>query len=79
MIFKYIDAEVPGSAYDEIARDNSVRPSIIHRLVFEFDGWLSDCLLESFPCYIMTEPAKETVQKAKLTGVNFDDLIVLKS
>ena len=79
MIYTYIEPEVPGNSDDEIKMDTSVHPPIIQRLVFEFDGWSGDCLLASFPCFIMTEAATEAVQKAKLTGVNFDNLIVLKS
>lgn len=29
------------------------KPMVVHKLHYEFDGWLGDSLLETTPCYIV--------------------------
>jgi hypothetical protein len=53
--------------------DRSVHPPIVSRLHYEFDGWLGDVLLASFPCFIVTEDAKSKLMESGVTGVRFAD------
>lgn len=59
--------------------DRSVHPPIVHRLHYEFDGWLGDVLLESFPCFIVTRAAAHDLQNAGLSGATFDEVCVTTS
>jgi hypothetical protein len=79
MAFSYVEPEVSGSLGPNTDLDSSVHPPIVKRLEFQFDGWLGDCLLESFPCFVITEPAKVAVENSGFSGVLFDDLAVSKS
>ncbi len=50
------------------------RPDVFHKLEYRFEGWLGDALLESTPCFIATERLAVEIQKAKLSGVKFDEV-----
>ncbi len=55
------------------------RPVVVHKLHYEFDGWLGDELLESSPCFIATERMAVALQQAQLTGFGFDNVVVSMS
>jgi len=55
------------------------QPVIVHKLHYQFDGWLGDELLETTPCYIVTERLAAEIERAKLTGVSFDAVETSKS
>jgi len=69
-----IEPEVAGSSEGpNSVMDRSVHPPIVSRLHYEFDGWLGDVLLASFPCFIVTEDAKSKLMESGVTGVRFAD------
>lgn len=78
-MFRYIEPEVSGELGKDTIRDNSVHPPIISRLHYQFDGWLGNDLLESFPCFIVTDRLKLLIEKNGLDGITFDVLKVSKS
>jgi hypothetical protein len=45
--------------------DTTVHPPRVQRLHYEFEDWLGDDLVESFPCFLVSEPLA-----AKLTAVD---------
>jgi hypothetical protein len=55
------------------------QPTVVHKLHYQFDGWLGDELLETTPCYIVTERLAAEIEKAGLTGVWFDNVEISKS
>lgn len=55
------------------------QPVLVHKLHYQFDGWLGDELLESTPCYIVTERLAVKIQQLALSGVSFDEVYVSKS
>jgi hypothetical protein len=55
------------------------RPVVVHKLHYQFDGWLGDELVESTPCYIVTERLAVEIERAELTGVSFDEVETFKS
>lgn len=59
--------------------DNSVFPPHIKKLYYEFDGWLGDDILESFPCYIVTESLRKDFENNKFTGISFHEATISKS
>ena len=79
MKYRYIEPEVSGVLGIRTDLDSSVHPPLVNHLNFEFEGWLGDCLLESFPCFVMTKPAKLATQSSELTGIKFDDVLISKS
>jgi hypothetical protein len=55
MEYFQIAPEVAGGWGRNTVMDRSIHPPHVTKLHFEFDGWLGDVLLESFPCYIITK------------------------
>ncbi len=47
---------------------------VVHKLHYQFDGWLGDELVESTPCYIVSEKMAGELRRAKLTGFVLDDV-----
>lgn len=79
MIYKLIEPEVAGGLGNQTELDNSVFPPYIKKLNYEFDGWLCDDILESFPCYIMTESLRKEIESRNLSGIGFDNVLISKS
>lgn len=79
MAFYSLEAEVAGEIGDNSVLDTTVHPPVVSRLEYRFTDWLGDCLLESFPCYIVSDPAAAAITAAGLTGVGFDTVEVTLS
>ena len=79
MKYFYIEPEVAGGLGENTVLDTSVHPPIVSRLHYEFDGWLGDVLLETFPCFIVTKDAKRKLQSIGATGITFDDVEITTS
>jgi len=78
-MYKIIEPEVPGGLGEQTIMDSTIHPPIIEKLHFEFQGWLGDDLIETFPCYLVTEKLRDGIVLTKLTGVSFDDVLISKS
>jgi hypothetical protein len=74
-----VEPEVAGDLGDDTELDSSVHPPLVTRLHYEFEVWLGDALLESFPCFIVTEAARSAIEATQLTGARFEDLKVTTS
>jgi hypothetical protein len=74
MMTKYfrVDPEVPGELGENTVMDSSVHPPIVTRLHFVFTDWLGDCLIQSFPCFLITEDALQRLRALPLTGYSTD-------
>jgi hypothetical protein len=79
MKYFYIEPEVAGSLGRNTIMDCDVHPPVVSKLHYHFDGWLGGVLLESFPCFIVTEVAKQRIQEAGLTGTRFEEVEVTAS
>lgn len=80
MEYYSIEPEVAGgwgknTVFDRI----SGKGTFVHKLNYEFDGWLGDELLESSACYIVTERVAHEIERAQLTGARFDEVEVTTS
>lgn len=75
----YVEPEVAGGWGEETVADTSVHPPIVHKLHYEMSGWLGDEILETFPCFIVSDELKIDLIKSEITGVEFDDVLVTKS
>jgi hypothetical protein len=78
-MYKLIEPKVAGDLGEKTEVDNSVFPPFVNELNYEFDGWLGNDILESFPCYIMTESLKNAIEDEKLSGIIFDNVLISKS
>lgn len=75
----YLEPEVSGGFGDDTVMDTSVHPPVVSRLNYEFDGWLGDVIVTSFPCYLVTEDAKAKILGNGFSGAGFDKVEVTKS
>lgn len=78
-MFKTIEPEVAGGLGSETQLDNTVHPPLVRKLHFMFEGWLGDDILETYPCFLVTQALKSKIENELLTGITFDDVLVTKS
>ena len=78
-MYRLIEPEVAGGLGKETILSNDTHPPVVEKLNYEFSGWLGDDILESFPCYIVSERLKNKIDNNNLSGLKFDDVIVTKS
>lgn len=71
-----IEAEVAGGWGQNTVADTSVHPPNVHALHYEFAGWLGDELLETFPCFIVSERLGKALEQSGLTGYILADVEV---
>lgn len=55
------------------------KPTKVHKLHYQFDGWPRDEIVASSPCFIVTEGLAHEIERARLTGVSFDQVEVTTS
>lgn len=79
IMYKYIEPEVAGGFGEATKLDTSVHPPVVFTLEYCFDGWLGDCIIEIFPCYVITAEAKISIDNFNLSGVFFDEVMTSKS
>ena len=71
--------EIAGRLRGETLMDRSVHPPRVYRVHYVFDDWLGDDLLESFPCYIVSERLYYLLSESGLSGFEFDQCQVSAS
>ncbi|MEO6382540.1 MAG: hypothetical protein ABIO35_11210 [Nitrobacter sp.] len=78
-MFFYFEPEVAGGIgpNSEMHRENG--KLVVTRLNYEFSGWLGDAVLESTPCFVASEDARQMIEKAALSGVAFSDVEITRS
>lgn len=74
--FFALDPEVSGGLGPQTVMDRSVHPPVVSRLHYQFDGWLGDEIVESFPCVLVTETLFRHFEAAHLTGMEAGDVEV---
>jgi hypothetical protein len=79
MEYHILEPEVAGGLGEGTVMNRSVHPPDVKLLHYNFDGWLGDVLVESFPCFIVTVEAVKKLQGLPATGVDFGDVRVTKS
>jgi hypothetical protein len=68
--------EVAGGLGQHTVADRSVHPPVIRKLHHEFDGWLGGEVLESFPCFLVTDRVGNAMSMNKLSGFELADVEV---
>ncbi len=71
MNYYILNPEVAGELGHRTEMDTSVHPPIVAKLHFEVDAWLGDDIVQSFPCYLVSEALKVRLEAMKPSGVAF--------
>jgi hypothetical protein len=66
-----LEPEVAGELGPETIMDSSVHPPAVAVLHYELSGWLGDDLLESFPCFIVTDRCRRALETGGVSGCAF--------
>ena len=74
-----IEPEVAGGWGEGTEADTTCHPPKVTSLVFEFEGWLGDSIVTSFPCYLVTEELAQSISHSKLSGYELADCKITKS
>lgn len=74
-----IEPEVAGGWGEETEADTTCHPPKITSLVFEFESWLGDSIVTSFPCYLVTEDLAQSLNRANLDGYELANCTIIKS
>ncbi|HKN98480.1 MAG TPA: hypothetical protein VJX10_15280 [Pseudonocardiaceae bacterium] len=79
MVFYYVEPEVAGELGPSTVMDTTVHPPDVSRLEYRFTDWLGDSIVESFPCYIVTDELGKQIQQGELDGATLDEVAVTLS
>jgi hypothetical protein len=79
MRYFYLDPEVAGGLGRHTAMDVRAHPPIVKKLNYEFECWLGDVILESFPCFIVTAEAGNVLIELGATGIELDRVEITTS
>ena len=74
-----VEPEVAGSWGDETVVDTTVHPPSVSSLEYRLDGWLGDEILQTFPCYIVTESLMKDFGREQLVGYEDADVMLTVS
>lgn len=74
-----LEPEIAGSLGKGTRLDSNDHPPVVLALDYEFQGLPKDEILESFPCFIITQDLANTLIAADLTGFKIADCSVTKS
>ena len=77
-MFYSLEPEVAGGMGPGTELDASVHPPAVTRLNYVFDGWLGDDLLETFPCYILSDRGRRGIEELAPSGVSFEAVTITK-
>jgi hypothetical protein len=79
MEYYIIEPEVAGGFGKNTLLDSKTHPPVVQKLHYELDGWLGDELLETFPCYIVTQQLRQKFENAGMTGTGYATVEVTPS
>jgi hypothetical protein len=79
MKYYHLEPEVAGGFGARTVIDRSSGKMVVQKLHYQFDGWLGDDILESTPCFIVSESLAREIDRQQLTGIKFDEVEVTTS
>ncbi len=79
MKFYKLEPEVGGELGKNTVLDRSTFPPTAMKLHFEFAGWFGDCIVESFPCYLITNDMAQQLSDEGITGFVIRDVEITTS
>lgn len=80
MKYYCLEPEVAGGwGKNTVFKRTPGKATVVHKLHYEFDGWPGDELLESTPCFIMSERIAREIERDHLSGARFDNVEITTS
>ena len=74
MKYFYFEADVAGGLGPCSIVHEAPGQLVVEKLHYVFEGWPSDEILESTPCYIVTTRLADKIKANGLTGISFDQV-----
>lgn len=74
-----LEPEVAGGWGSNTVADTSVHPPVVKKLDYEFEGWVDDSIVTTFPCYVITAELAASIKKANFSGYELEECEVSKS
>lgn len=74
MTYFLLGPEVAGGWGPHIQVDRRSHPPVVTRLHYEFQGWLGDDLLTTFPVFVVTRRLAVALQESRLSGFQLADM-----
>ncbi|MFD7995970.1 hypothetical protein [Streptomyces mexicanus] len=71
--------EVAGGIGDRTVMDATVHPPVVTHLHYEVADWLGDCLVQTFPCYLVTASMADRLLSSGLSGFSLAPVEVTAS
>ena len=68
--------EVAGGMGPDTVMDRSTHPPVVSRLHFELADWLGDCLVTTFPCFLVLRTTAERLIATAYTGFRISTALV---
>lgn len=68
MNYYLLRPEVAGGLGPQSKVDTSVHPPVVTRLHFVVESWLGDDLVETFPCFLVTERLADALRESGFSG-----------
>ena len=75
-MFYKLEPEVSGEMGGNTELDVSTHPPKVSKLHYHLDFWLGDDLLETFPCFLVTDKLRAVIEEMKATGAAFGEVEV---
>ena len=72
MNYFIMEPEVAGKLGPGTVMDRSNHPPEVYKLHYQFDDWLGDAVVESFPCFLIRKDAAAALLKINCTGFATD-------
>lgn len=72
-MYYQIEPEVAGGWGEGTEADTTCHPPVVTKLTYEFEGWLGDSIVESFPCFIITEKLAGSIIQSDLSGYKLSE------
>jgi putative NADH-flavin reductase len=72
--FFLLNPEVAGGWGPHTEADRSTHPPVVTRMHYEFQGWLGDDLLTTFPEFVVIEPLAAALERSNLSGFRLADM-----
>ncbi|MGL6313502.1 hypothetical protein [Vibrio sp. WXL103] len=72
MMYYIIEPEVSGWLGPSTSLDKTQHPPSVNNLEIVVDCWLGDSIIESFPCFLVTEDLANNIQKLNASGYQLD-------
>ena len=77
--YVHLKPEVAGGLGSETVMDTTVHPPRVSRLHYEVVDWLGDCIVQTFPCYLVLRSVGDKLAAAGFSGFHLTGARVTES